>query len=367
MTVDMEPSRPARRTLLRPLAPLLRSSFSDPQIIILLLIVAVAGTLLSFAAEILAPILAGVVIAWMLETATQALQRLGLSRSGAAGVLTTLFVATLALVLFLLTPLLLSQIAQLARQLPGMFTSIQALIIGLPDLYPELFDRAQVQGFVADVNADIAVLGQELLRQSVSQLPTLATIAIYLFILPLLVFFLIRDSSAILSWLGGFLPDHRPLADEVWREIVVKMGGYVRGRVYEMVIVGLVCYAAFWAMGLDFAALLAALSGASVLIPYFGAPLVGVPIAITAFAQWGFGPEFFWVLAVYSLIQTIDGTILGTLLLAGTVNLHPVAVIVAVLVFGDMFGFWGLFFAVPLASVGQVVLDAWRKRVRDQA
>jgi putative permease len=129
-----------------------------------------------------------------------------------------------------------------------------------------------------------------------------------------------------------------------------------------MLIVGGVCYGTFAAFELDFAALLAALAGASVLIPYFGAPLVGIPVALTAFAQWGFGPDFIWAVGAYALIQTIDGAILGTLLLAGTVNLHPIAVMVAVLVFGDLFGFWGVFFAVPMASVVQAVLDGWRRR-----
>jgi putative permease len=341
---------------------LLRGFRGDRQLVILLLIVAAAATLLVFAAGVLAPVLASAVIAWMLETVAQRLERLGLSRALAASVLTAVFVTALALFLFLLAPLLLGQIAQLARQLPGMVSGVQTLLLGLPDLYPELLDRGQIVGLVAELNADAVILGQTMLRASVAQLPTLATIGIYLFILPLLVFFFIRDGRLIMAWLGGFLPENRPLADEAWREIVLKMGGYVRGRVYEMLIVGVVCYLAFEALDLDFAALLAALAGASVLIPYFGAPLVAVPVALTAFAQWGFGPEFIWTLATYTVIQTIDGAILGTLLLAGTVNLHPVAVMVAVLVFGDLFGFWGLFFAVPMASVLQVVLDVGRRR-----
>lgn len=353
---------------MRPFPPLqswLRSRVADPQLVMLLLIVVGSAALLLLAAQFIAPILASIVIAWMFEGAAQLLQRAGLNRALIAAILTAVFVAVLAVLLFLLMPLLLGQIAQLARQLPSMFFGVQEMILTLPNRFPELFDQRQIEGIVAELSVDITLLGQELLRQSVTQLPTLATIGVYLFILPLLVFFFIRDSNEIRAWIGGFLPDDRPLADAVWREIVVKMGGYVRGRLYEMLIVGAVCYAAFWALDLQFAALLAALSGASVLIPYFGAPLVGVPVAITAFAQWGFGPEFVWAMTIYTLIQTVDGTILGTLLLAGTVKLHPVAVMVAVLVFGDLFGFWGLVFAVPMASVVQVVLDAWRKRLRE--
>lgn len=353
-----------RPLILGPLMLWTRRTLSDPQIVILLLIVAAGVALLGLAGGVLSPILASIVIAWLFEGAVSFMDRRGLSRSVSATVFTAVFVAMLALALLVLTPLLLGQLAQLARQLPVMFNAVQSLLLTLPDEFPDLFDERQVADFASSLNSDVARLGQDMVLYSVSQLPTLATLAIYLFILPLLVFFFIKDRDSIVGWLVGFLPDERPLANEVWNEIIVKMGGYVRGRIYEMVIVGTVCFIAFWVMDLNFSALLAVLSGASVLIPYFGAPLVAIPVALTAFAQFGLGPEFVWVVALYTLIQTIDGTILGTLLLAGTVNLHPIAVMVAVLVFGDLYGFWGVFFAVPLASVAQVVLDAWRRRVR---
>ncbi|SDZ95476.1 AI-2E family transporter [Rubrimonas cliftonensis] len=340
----------------------LRRTFADPQIVILLLIIVSGGALLTLAADVLAPILASVVIAWLMEAPAAAMARRGLSRTLVAALLTALFVALLAAALLLAAPVLLGQVAQLARALPLLASEAQAFILALPVDYPEVFDADQMRDFAAGLNADMALLGQRMVRQSVAQLPNVATIGLYLLILPLLVFFFVRDRRAITLWIAGFLPDHRPLADEVWADISMKMGGYVRGRAYEMAIVGGASYAAFWLLGLDYALLLATLSGLSVLIPYFGAPVVGLPVALTAFAQWGLGPEMMWTLAAYTVIQTIDGAILATIMLAGAVNLHPIAVMVALLVFGDLYGFWGVVFAVPLASVVQVTLDAWRRR-----
>ncbi len=316
----------ARRNVIRPVMRRVARFLSDPQRVILVGLIVGLVSFLWLAGNVLAPILASIVIAYLVDRPVEALVRLGLSRTICAALFTLAFVALLAAGLLLLAPLLLSQIAAFARSLPAIFSDLQALALQLAAEYPELLDEAQLRDVAARINRDVVGLGQEMVLYSVTTLPTLATVVIYLFILPLLVFFFIKDQEQILDWADQFLPEHRPLADRVWREISGKFGGYVRGKVYEMLIVAGVCYAAFAALGLDFAALLASLAGASVLIPYFGAPMAGVPVALVAFAQWGLSPDFYEVLAAYVLIQTIDGTILSTVLLAGVVNLHPIAV-----------------------------------------
>ena len=360
--MSIETRRRNRSAFLGPLQGWLTRTLSDPQLVILLLLVLAGLALLFFVGSVLAPIFASIIIAYLFERPAQWMERQGLTRTLIATALTTIFIAIIGLVLFVLVPILLAQVAQLARELPAMFNEVQRLMLSLPDLYPDVFDRRQVQEFAAGLNRDVVGIGQQLLLYSVSLLPTLATVGMYLFISPLLVFFFIKDRTTIVEWFVRFLPDHRPLADQVWAEISLKLGGYVRGRTYEMIIVGAVCFVTFVLLDLQFAVLLAVLAGASVLIPYFGAFMVGVPVFVTAYAQWGFGPELLSVMIAYTLIQTIDGTILVTLLLAGVVNLHPIAVMVAILIFGDIYGFWGVFFAVPLASVVQVILDSWPRR-----
>jgi putative permease len=193
-------------------------------------------------------------------------------------------------------------------------------------------------------------------------LPTLVSFSIYVVLVPLLVFFFLKDKARILGWFVSFLPEERTLVNQVWRQVDIKVGGFIRGKLYEIVIVGVVTYVVFVALGLQFSMLLATATGLSVLVPYVGALVVTVPVALVAYFQFGAGSELFWVLAAYGLIQAIDGNILATLLLAETVNLHPNAVIVAILVFGGIWGFWGIFFAVPLASVVQAVIESWPRR-----
>src|SRR5665811_134673 len=140
---------------------------------------------------------------------------------------------------------------------------------------------------------------------------------------------------------------------------------YVSGKAGEIVIVGAVSYITFVSMGLQYSALLATMVGFSVLIPYIGAAVITLPIAFVAFFQWGWGWSFGQVMIAYAIIQALDGNVLVPLLFSEALNLHPVAIIVAILVFGGMWGFWGIFFAIPLATVVQAVLKAWPRVMQD--
>ena len=99
----------------------------------------------------------------------------------------------------------------------------------------------------------------------------------------------------------------------------------------------------------------------SVLIPYIGAALVTLPVALIGFVQWGWTNEFWYLMLAYGIIQALDGNVLVPLLFSEAVNLHPVSIIIAVLVFGSVWGVWGVFFAIPLATLIKAILNAWPK------
>jgi len=139
----------------------------------------------------------------------------------------------------------------------------------------------------------------------------------------------------------------------------MQIANYVRGKVTEIFIVGSVTYVTFILLGLQYSALLSALVGISVLIPYIGAAVATLPIALVAYFQFGWGLEFGQVLIAYGIIQALDGNVLVPLMFSEVVNLHPVAIILAILVFGGVWGFWGIFFAIPLATLVQAIIRAW--------
>jgi putative permease len=99
--------------------------------------------------------------------------------------------------------------------------------------------------------------------------------------------------------------------------------------------------------------------GISVIIPYVGATLVTFPVLIVGFFQWGASEQFGYLILAYSLVQATDAIILIPLLFSEVVNLHPIAIIVAILFFGGLWGFWGVFFAIPLATLVKAILNAW--------
>ena len=127
----------------------------------------------------------------------------------------------------------------------------------------------------------------------------------------------------------------------------------------EISIVGGVTYVAFAWLGLNYAVLMATLVGLSVVIPYIGAALVTIPVAAIGLFQFGWEGEFFWLMASYGIIQALDGNVLVPLLFSEVVNLHPVVIIISVLLFGGLWGLWGVFFAIPLATLLKAVFSAW--------
>jgi putative permease len=194
---------------------------------------------------------------------------------------------------------------------------------------------------------------------SLASVVGLITFLVYLILLPLMVFFFLKDKDLILGWLGDFLPDERRLVRKVWNDLDVKIASYVRGKFIEIILVWVLTYIAFALMGLNFAMLLSLLVGLSVIVPYVGATVVTIPVALIAFSQWGWSSEFGYLLLIYAVIQFLDGNLLVPLLFSEVVNLHPIAIIVAVVFFGSLWGIWGVFFAIPLATLIQAIIKAW--------
>ena len=88
--------------------------------------------------------------------------------------------------------------------------------------------------------------------------------------------------------------------------------------------------------------------------------MVTVPIAVAAYSQFGLvGDQFLWTMLAYGIIQALDGNLLVPLLFSDVVNLHPIAIIISILIFGGLWGFWGVFFAIPLATLVHSLLNAW--------
>ncbi len=340
-----------------------RKNFVDPDIVMLTLaIIAGIGVIVLFG-HLIMPVLASIVIAYLLEGLVTALERKGLPRFPAVLIVFIAFLLFVAAIVLWLLPLFSRQLTQLVQQLPNILAQAQAALLALPEKYPELISAQQVQDITNIISQEIAGLGQHILTFSISSVVGLITLSIYLVLMPLLVFFFLKDKDLILGWFGRFLPLENPLSKKVWRDVDRQIANYVRGKFVEIIIVFSACYVAFSLLGLQYALLLAVLVGLSVIIPYVGAAVVTIPVIAIAWFQWGgWSNDFLWVAGVYFVIQALDGNVLVPLLFSEVVNLHPVAIIVAILIFGGVWGFWGVFFAIPLATLVQSILSAWPRR-----
>lgn len=336
--------------------------FSDEEAVVLAVLLFLAFTAVLTLGGMLAPVLAGMVLAYLMQGLVTTLERLRLPGGVAVGLVFALFMGVLVVFIVVVLPLLWHQLITLFNELPGMLAKWQSLLLLLPERYPHLVSDEQVLQAIEVARGEIGKFGQWALTFSLSSLPLLVNIMIYLVLVPILVFFFLKDRAMIGRWVSGYLPRERALITRVAEEMNRQIANYIRGKVIEIVICGGVTYIAFVALGLNYAALLALLVGVSVVVPYVGAVVVTVPVMLIALFQWGWSDQFIYLMAVYGIIQTLDGNVLVPLLFSEAVNLHPVAIICAVLLFGGLWGFWGVFFAIPLATLFKAVLDAWPRQ-----
>jgi len=342
--------------------------FDNPQVVgLAIVLIALFGVFLVFG-NMLAPVIAAVVLAYLLEGLVRNLQRWHVPRLVAVMVVFSVFFAGLLLVFFLLIPLLIGQISQLVDEMPRILSASQALLMQLPEQYPQFFSQEQVNELILTLRREALDFSQRLLTSfSVQSVVVVITLLVYLLLLPFLVFFFLKDKSSLLAWFTSYLPKDRELLVTIWKDVDAQIGNYVRGKFLEILIVWAVTFITFYMLGLSFAMLLSLVVGLSVIIPYIGAAVVTIPVGLIAYFQFGFGNEFLWVMVAYGIIQALDGNVLVPVLFSEVVNLHPVAIIVAILIFGGIWGFWGIFFAIPLATVIKAIMKAWPSGSEQQA
>ena len=322
-----------------------RRRFSDPEAIALLVILLAGFGIMFFFSGLLAPLLVSIVLAYLLEWPTVRLERIGFSRTWATSVVLILFVGILLLMAFVVMPVAWQQGIYLIRDMPGMLNKLSDFAATVPRRYPALMDAGIIDAMAENMRSRMLTVGDSVVKYSLASLVGLLTLAVYLVLVPLMVFFLLKDKEQMLN--------------AVWKEMNQQITNYIRGKVLEMIVVGVATWIGFILFGLNYSLLLAVLVGFSVLIPYIGAFVVTIPVVGVALFQFGAGTEFWSLFAVYLIIQALDGNLLVPVLFSEAVNLHPLVIILSVVIFGGLWGFWGVFFAIPLATLIKAVVHAW--------
>ena len=337
--------------------------FSDEEAVVLAVLLLLGFAIVISFGDRIAPLLTGLVLAYLLQGLVTRLQAWNVPHKLSVWIVFLLFLGAFGALIGVVIPLLWKQMFTLLNELPRMFIEWRSLLMHLPERYPAFVSADQVERLIQSVSGEVGQLGQWLLSQSLSSVPMLLTLLVYLILVPILVFFFLMDNRQISDWLKARLPRDRRLMTRIAAEMNQQIANYIRGKVVEIFIVGIVSYLCFVVLKVNYAALLAVVVGLSVLVPYIGATVATIPVALIGLFQWGLGNEFMVLMVVYAVIQALDDNVLVPILFSEAVNLHPVAIIAAVLIFGGLWGFWGVFFAIPLATLFKAVLYAWPRGV----
>jgi len=338
----------------------LKRFLPNTQVVSLVVIISVCFGLIYYLSSALMPVFISIVLAYLLEGIVNKAEQLGLPRLLAVCLVFFCFMTGLGFLLFYLIPLVSQQTVELVQHIPDIINRAQHEISRLPKTYPQFISENRIQQIILSTQRELLTYGQTILSLSAASVVGLVSTLTYLFLVPMMVFFFLKDKKLFVDWFLKFIPKESNLTVSVWKEVDVQIANYIRGKISEVVIVWLVSYITLISIGINYAMLLAVLMGLSVIIPYIGATLVTIPVLFVAYFQWDLNAdEFMYVLIAYSSIQILDGILLTPILFSEAVNLHAVAIIIAILFFGSLWGFWGIFFAIPLATVVKAVLNAW--------
>ena len=337
----------------------LKNIFSNEETIIFSLAILLFFLVISFFGSILTPFMISIVVAYLLVGMQKKIQSYDVSANVALIITFSVFIITGAALLIWLVPLLYIQLQAFILDVPNLINNFLDFISGLPAKFPDLVSSEQISIFFQAVSEEVSAIAQNIVKSSISGIQSAITFLLYIILFPILVYFFLFDRKNIIEGFIKIIPGKREMLTNIWAEMDIQLSNYVRGKTIEIFIVGIAAAIIFASLGLKYSALLSVLVGLSVIIPYVGAFLVTIPIVIVGLLQFGLGTEFYLLIGLYLLLQALDGNLLVPIIFSETVKLHPVVIILAVFIFGSMFGFWGVFFSIPIATFIKAVWNAW--------
>ncbi|MEO6608647.1 MAG: AI-2E family transporter [Aestuariivirga sp.] len=304
---------------------------------------------------ILLPFIAGFVLAYFLDPVADRLEKLGLPRIAATAVILLVAILLVTLAAVMVVPVVIDQSVKLAAEVP---TLVHALIEKFNAWAPQQLkdmlanSGTDIQSQIGDYAGKAALWITALLASLWSGGWTLVNILSLLVITPIVAFYLLADWDHIVAKVDDWLPrDHQEEIRSIARDIDRAMAGFIRGQGTVCLILG-----TFYAVGLSLVGLKSGLAigfaaGLLSFIPYVGALIGGImAIGVGLVQFWPNEVQLLAVIAVFGVGQFLEGNFLSPRLVGGSIGLHPVWMMFALLAFSYVFGFLGLLLAVPLAA-----------------
>ncbi|ETA51647.2 membrane protein [Rhodobacteraceae bacterium PD-2] len=315
--------------------------------------------------NVLLPFILGGAIAYCLDPVADWLERVGLSRAAATAVITVVTILIFVVMVLAIIPTLVNQTVSLFNTAPQLFRDLQTF---LSEKFPSvLTEGSVVRETITSVGTAIRDKGGELVNTALASVASLLSIVTLFVIVPVVAVYLLLDWDRMVAKVDAMIPlDHRETVRHLAREIDRVLAGCIRGMGSVCMILGGYYAGALWLVGLQFGLVVGVVAGMLTFIPYVGAIVGGVlAIGLALFQFWG---DWVWIIVVWAIFQSgqfIEGNVLTPRLVGNSVGLHPVWLLLALSVFGSLFGFVGLLVAVPVAAALGVVTRFLVDRYKD--
>jgi putative permease len=349
--------------MLKIISKWLKRNSSHPEAVALIVIITILLLVFWLLGSLLTPIILSIIIAYLLNGIVQYLVHRKMQKLFAVILVFCLFLGAFVGTIILLFPILIQQLATLSAEVPKMLISTEKFVTNFSAAHSEIFSAAQLNFVVQELSNYMTRLGQFIFDFSLASISSIISITLYTVLMPILVFFFLKDGKKVITWLSNLLPQPHTTINKIGEILDLKMWAYIRGKIIEMIIVTVVSSIAFIIVGVNYAVLLGVCIGLSEIVPYIGAVLVTIPIVLIGFLQWGWDFHFISLLIIYTSIMILDANILIPVLFSGKMHLHPIAILLSVLIFGSLLGFWGVFFAIPLATLIDILLRHWPQKI----
>ncbi|SHE50592.1 Predicted PurR-regulated permease PerM [Ruegeria intermedia] len=300
--------------------------------------------------DVLLPFVIGGAIAYFLDPVADRLERLGLSRVAATATITIVGVLTFLLMVLMVVPALITQLADLVETLPTLFQQLRTFV---EQRFPALLDsKSNTHQFLMSLSETLKAKSGDILETVVSSVGSAVNVVLLLVIVPVVAVYLLLDWDHMIARINELLPrDHAPTIRRLASDIDAVLASFVRGMGSVCLILGTYYAVALMIVGLQFGLIVGFIAGLVTFIPYLGALIGGtLAIGLALFQFWGDWASIGLVAGIFAVGQVVEGNFLTPKLVGSSVGLHPVWLLLALSVFGSLFGFVGMLIAVPVAA-----------------
>lgn len=327
---------------------------------ILLAVLALVLLLIWLLGSILTPFLVGAGLAYLCDPLVDRLERLRMSRTSGVVVVFAAVTLVCALLFLLLLPMLQQQANTLVHNLPRYANWIQrtaAPWLGGVDRGGEPIDVDSIKGLITDNWGTAGGVASSLAKKAFSSGTALMAMIMNLLLIPVIMFYLLRDWDHMVAWIRSQLPRrYVGTISELAQETDEVLGHFIRGQLLVMTVLGSIYIVGLWLSGLDLALVIGLGAGVVSFVPYVGVISGLLVSSIAMLVQTGDPVQLVWVFVVFGIGQVMEQVVLQPLLLGDAIGLHPVWVIFAVLAGGQLLGFVGVLVALPTAAAIAVLV-----------